>query len=675
MKNLRRWWQIRTGRYETPFDTDTPFWAISLIAHLVIILLLAKVVMPESQRRAIGELLSTATDESELIDELPDEIEIFEVETDDIGDQADEALEEQAAQTPTLEFVSDATAAPETELFEAGEIFAAEMESATATVAEPTLEVLKVRGTAGAALKKTSGAVDRLAEEIRLRMAEGDLMVVWLFDQSASVRSQREVIANQFNRVYEQIEGFHEITQKELDAAGGKAPLLTDLYQFGQTCTKLIPKPTFELDRLREGVAKVKRDDSGIENVMSAVIQIGSKYRGMTRVDRKTGRPERNVMIILVSDEAGDDLQRTDEAVRVCVNHSISVYTVGVPAPFGRPETVVKWVDPDPEYDQSPQPARVSQGPETPRPERLKLGFANGDDDLEQIDSGFGPYFLTRLCYETGGLYFAVHPNRKSRQYISWGAVENYAARLTYFFDPDVMRRYQPTYVSLASYNRDLSQSTARQALVRAAEFTQTGTLGSPQLRFPRLNEATFVNLVSEAQKDAAFVMPELEKLVAMLESGEKDRQKEQVPRWQAGYDLALGRALAARIRAESYNQMLALVKTKLQFDPAKDENTPRNNTWILRPSNTIETGSRMEQAAAKARKLLEQVIEEHPGTPWTMLAQRELKIPIGWRWHQSYTAPPRPREPNQNNNVNMNPERRPMTNRQPKQRRPIPRL
>ena len=32
--------------------------------------------------------------------------------------------------------------------------------------------------------------------------------------------------------------------------------------------------------------------------------------------------------------------------------------------------------------------------------------------DEPQYKAGFGPFALTRLCYETGGIYFAVHPNR-----------------------------------------------------------------------------------------------------------------------------------------------------------------------------------------------------------------------------------------------------------------------
>ena len=93
-----------------------------------------------------------------------------------------------------------------------------------------------------------------------------------------------------------------------------------------------------------------------------------------------------------------------------------------------------------------------------------------------------------------------------------------------------------------------------------------SGVLQPPRLRFPKLDEAQFVRSVSTAQQAAARVEPELEKLHAMLKEGEKDREREDSLRWQAGYDLAYGRALAAKVRATSYNQMLAMAKTKLKF-------------------------------------------------------------------------------------------------------------
>ena len=50
-------------------------------------------------------------------------------------------------------------------------------------------------------------------------------------------------------------------------------------------------------------------------------------------------------------------------------------------------------------------------------PERIMLLFGGKKENEEQMDSGFGPFGLSRLAYETGGLYFTVHPNRKTGKF------------------------------------------------------------------------------------------------------------------------------------------------------------------------------------------------------------------------------------------------------------------
>ena len=40
---------------------------------------------------------------------------------------------------------------------------------------------------------------------------------------------------------------------------------------------------------------------------------------------------------------------------------------------------------------------------------------------------------------------------------------------------------------------------------------------------------------------------------------------------------------------------------------------------------------------------LLRRVVDEHPATPWALLAQRELENPLGFKWTETY-VPPRPR-------------------------------
>ena len=39
------------------------------------------------------------------------------------------------------------------------------------------------------------------------------------------------------------------------------------------------------------------------------------------------------------------------------------------------------------------------------------LLFGGTPKNETQMDSGFGPFGLCRLCYETGGLYFTVTSN------------------------------------------------------------------------------------------------------------------------------------------------------------------------------------------------------------------------------------------------------------------------
>src|SRR5690606_20116799 len=131
-------------------------------------------------------------------------------------------------------------------------------------------------------------------------------------------------------------------------------------------------------------------------------------------------------------------------------------------------ELNIKYVDPDPSFDQSVQWIPVRQGPETIYPERLKLGFTPGqNNDLEELDSGFGPFALTRLCYETGGIYFAVHPHNDAQaRAVDRGDTPVMSARIRHFFDPGVMRRYRPDYKPIQDYERLLNENLARRSLV-----------------------------------------------------------------------------------------------------------------------------------------------------------------------------------------------------------------
>ena len=111
---------------------------------------------------------------------------------------------------------------------------------------------------------------------------------------------------------------------------------------------------------------------------------------------------------------------------------------------------------------------------------------------------------------------------------------------------------------------------------------------------------------------------------------GEKDREKITTPRWQAGFDLAIGRTLAVKVRTEGYNAMLANAKQGLKFKNDKDD------TWELKPIDAVTVNSALTKDADDAKKYLTRVATDNKGTPWAMDAEKELKQPLGWEWHES---------------------------------------
>ncbi|MCP4812869.1 MAG: VWA domain-containing protein, partial [Planctomycetaceae bacterium] len=221
-------------------------------------------------------------------------------------------------------------------------------------------------------------------------------------------------------------------------------------------------------------------------------------------------------------------------------------------------------------FDQSAQWGEVSQGPESFLPERIKLHFSGSREDQAPISSGFGPFALTRLTIETGGQYIPVHPNRQVGKDLKRSDTAAYAAYFKRFFDPQRMRLYQPDYVSSQEYMRRINGNKMRSSLMQAAAKSWLTPMAEPQVRFVKRDEATFSTMLSEAQKGAAILEPRVNQLYQVLKLGESERPQENSARWQAGYDLAMGRVMAVKARTEAYNAMLAKAKRGLKFKNPK---------------------------------------------------------------------------------------------------------
>ncbi|TWT41585.1 vWA domain-containing protein [Botrimarina hoheduenensis] len=595
-------------------------WLASLATHATALLVLATttwLVAPP-----VTPLLLSSVEEPEPLKE--EAFRVSEELTLDLGALSDGGQGDAAAAAP-VEAATSQVALNLTPMIDFGQVPSLEDTTPVLMSPDPNTQNL-IQGVGAVGATGSRGAVDRLTGEILNSLDQSPTVVVWLFDRSASLRSQRDEMVARFDQVYEEL-GVIGARHAETLADDGEPALLTTIAAFGETNSFLTPQPTADLAQIKAAVSAIEEDQSGAERVFAAVEACAERHKRY-----RLKEPRRNVVVIVVTDESGDDFDRLDTAVQKCRKLRMPVYAIGAPAPFGRDQSYVRYVDPDPQYDQSVQWLPVRQGPESLRAERLKLGIIGGRDfSGPMLDSGFGPFGLTRLCAETGGFFIAVHPLRVDSGRARRGPTGDLVARLDYFFDERLMRRYRPDYVPLAEYDRRVRENRARAALVQSAAMSWAAPLGDVRREFPAVDEAEFVSALAEAQQAAAIVEPQLQTLVTALRRGERDRDRERSPRWQAGYDLAMGAALAAAVRAEAYNAALATARGGLM--PTRSP----SDTWIIDPSKGELSDSRLAAAAADARRYLTRVVEEHPGTPWALLAEREQQQPLGWAWRDDY--------------------------------------
>ena len=572
-----------------------PSWGISLVVHVCVILLIAMITLPEI---ILPDMNLTSAIEPEVIRQ-----EVYEISSDPTetlgslstlniqGESAamaqDRGLDNHLEQ---VEQIQEDLVNPRI----------AQFESMPSPNEAEVLDAIDLTGTTEQA-GGTEGAVDRITLEIASSLRERKTLPVWLFDESLSLEARRELITNRFDSIYRQL-GLMD----DLDTQGA---LKTGIIGYGENVHVLVKEPTSDLTELTNAVKSIKNDESGKENVFAALDEALKTFTPFKRKMRA------NMMVIIVTDERGDDYQALESIVKRCTRDGIKVYCIGNASIFGREKGFVRY---NWEFDgeKFEEDIAVDQGPETPMAEGLDLPFwTNTPRDLTRMSSGYGPYTLSRLTAETGGVFF-----------IADDAVGDK-------WDPQIMRQYAPDYRPQAEYMKQLQGNLAKQALVAAAQQTMTEDVPIPNRVFQASNDNILREQITEAQKPLAVLDYFLQRTHTILEAGEKHRDKLDSDRWRAGFDLAMGRILAMRVRAFGYNAVLAEMKS----NPKKFEK-PESNRWDLVPAESINAGANVRKMNDKALEYLNRVITEHPGTPWAYLAKVELRDPLGWAWVEGQT-------------------------------------
>lgn len=444
------------------------------------------------------------------------------------------------------------------------------------------------------------GALDRIAHEISQSLKERQTLVIFLLDSSLSMEPKRIAIADRIDAIYGQLEHL-----------GGTQGLHTAVASFGEQSNLLTERPVQDPKEISQAVRAIVNDESGRENVFETLGRVVEEFKMFGRHDGRWNR-----LVFIITDERGDDADLLLEpTIEECLQFNFRCFVAGSAATFGQQYGYVQYTYPE---DGFVEYLPVDQGPETAYPQVLQMPFFGSGEDfrLQRMSAGYGPYALTRLCAETGGAYLITDDTQG------------------FVFERDVMRTYGPDYRPSREQEQEIMSNPAKAALVQACAMTYSEGIPIPQTVFLHLNDNDLRRQLTDAQMPAARMDYQVNAILQILKQGESARDSlEGEDRWAAAFDLAMGRAMAMRVRLYGYNLMLAQMKsTPLAFeDPANQ------NQWILVAGQEIDTGPQMRQAAEDARMYLRRVIDEHPDTPFARLAERELSTDMGWTWQPGY--------------------------------------
>jgi len=455
-------------------------------------------------------------------------------------------------------------------------------------------------------VKEIGVALDQLAREILRHLKDHKLTVVWLFDESTSMQDDQKTIIQKFDRVSSELKVNVESNKKSAGA------LNHAIVGFGQGIDYVLDKPHQDIDQIGRAIKHLKIDPTGVENTMRAIRDVVEHYANLIRKDRK-------LVIVLVTDESGDDGADVEEARQALKKYKVPLYVIGRQSLFGYPFAHHRYIDPVTKDVYHPL---IRRGPETADVELYQWDGLY--DRWDEQPSGFAPYELARLTKDSGGIYFVL----PSEEFMRIRQREQ-AYSITQ------LKEYLPEYDPRMTYVEKRSSSPLRQlmhAIVvegKAFLYRRNFPIESPEL----------VKAAMEEGEKAGVKLNVLLEVQKRLEAMAKTREREPEKRWQAHYDLMLAQTIAFQVKAYEYRAlMMSIVKSPPV--PKGQVNSDLMITWVVDHSKK-PLASRNETAKkyAEAERLLNQVIARHPKTPWADLAQdtlsRGLSVQLN-EWHHN---------------------------------------
>ncbi len=536
------------------------------------------------------------------------------------------------------------------------------------------------------AVQQISG---NLAGDLEGMAGDGDAIVVWLLDQSLSMQKDMDQLAEGLLGTFKSIE------------EDQSSKMLHYVVAFGDN-VNVIQDATIKSYVAAKAIYKVPPNPSGVENTFQAVEWCVDNLFNARKWKRFK---ERQKLLVIWTDESGDDYRRLEQTIQKCLHSNVRVDIIGPSAVLGAQTGYTAYLHPDdgrvyqlpvhrgpdsafPQklnlgYWYRGVPLSYSESFQGPYPGTSPLW--HGGSNLSSLLSGFSPYALTRLTRQTGGKY-TIYDRPGDRPP----------------FQLDAIQEYMPDFRSIAEIKNEYRQRPLRQIVLAASAVTwnsnQTGrqepslNLGQmgysvryePSLQYQMVTLPNRVrqegNKTVNALKDVeqalsiyvkAASLPEFEadpEVSARRQAEEMRTKKESKfdiedsqrildeaeepqislleqlykaepsPRWLAWCDLNFGRLLAISVRQREY---LTVVQPLL--NNRKNGLNSNTNHVSLRPTRILRGGAVSQKRLQIAEKLLRRCIDENPGTPWSIMAERELRDPCGIELIQHVIEPPKP--------------------------------
>ena len=490
----------------------------------------------------------------------------------------------------------------------------------------------QVSGDSGRVVEGYGAALGQMTQELVRMMRESKVLVVWLFDESESMKDDQKEVRERFYKVYEEL-GL--VQKQDAKFKASDEILLTSIMSFGKGITEHTAdkKPTSNVDEIKKAIDKIQIDESGLENTCAAIMSAVNKYQQFA------SRQKRKLILIVVSDESGDDGGLIEEAIHRCKSAEAPVYVMGHYSVFGYPFARLRWVDPKHGLTHW---LPINRGPETPQPECLQFDGLHARWDV--FSAGVGPYEQVRIAKQTGGIFFMLPGNEDNLA--GAGSLEQRK------FDMLDMKEYLPDLSSRQEYEKARDASKFRDAQWKVVENLNphkgpNKDVLNMQESWYSIDPAVFATQGDTTFKQALRAMGLLNEATKVLDSVKKMRDKEPSERWRANYDLMHAQCLAYRVRL--FQLLLSLDQHQKNKPKPKDE---KSNHWdIHRTPQLLEPDKEqikltkidmdeLKQQNETARTEFQAVIENHPGTPYARRAQWELQYGFGMKFAEVYRDP-----------------------------------